>query len=71
MPVGRMDERDLVVSIGGDGTSLFATRDTGTTPMLGVTPAEVDFLNAVPPEEPVDTVRGVDSEIPDRAPRGV
>lgn len=34
MPVDRMDERDLVVSIGGDGTVLFAARDAGTTPML-------------------------------------
>jgi len=65
VPVDRMDERDLVVSIGGDGTFLFAARGAGTTPMMGVNLGEVGFLNAVPPEEAVDTVRSVVSEIRD------
>lgn len=63
VPVDRMSDCDLVVSIGGDGTFLFAARGAGTTPMMGVNLGEVGFLNAVPPEEAVDAVRGVVSEI--------
>jgi NAD+ kinase len=63
VPVDRMSACDLVVSIGGDGTFLFAARGAGTTPMMGVNLGEVGFLNAVPPEEAVDAVRGVVSEI--------
>ena len=33
-PVEEFHAADLVVSIGGDGTVLFAARDAGTTPML-------------------------------------
>ncbi|MDH5019323.1 NAD(+)/NADH kinase [Halobacterium rubrum] len=47
---------DLVVSIGGDGTFLFAARGAGSTPVLGVNLGEVGFLNAVAPEDVVDVV---------------
>jgi NAD+ kinase len=48
---------DLVVSIGGDGTFLYAARGAGTTPVLGVNLGEVGFLNAVAPEDAVDAAR--------------
>ena len=48
---------DLVVSIGGDGTFLFAARAAGGVPMLGVNLGEVGFLNAVSPENAVAAVR--------------
>ncbi|MFW6321662.1 MAG: NAD(+)/NADH kinase [Halohasta sp.] len=48
---------DLVVSIGGDGTFLFAARGAGGTPILGVNLGEVGFLNGVTPEDAVDAVR--------------
>jgi NAD+ kinase len=54
--VSGMDECDLVVSIGGDGTFLFAARGAGETPVMGVNLGEVGFLNATPPEEAVATV---------------
>ena len=54
--VDGMSARDLVVSIGGDGTFLFAARGAGGTPVLGVNLGEVGFLNAVSPEEAVDVV---------------
>ena len=47
---------DLVVSIGGDGTFLYAARGAGTTPVLGVNLGEVGFLNALGPEEAVHAV---------------
>ncbi|PSP84748.1 NAD(+) kinase [Halobacteriales archaeon QS_1_68_17] len=50
-PVEEMDDRDLVVSIGGDGTFLFAARGAGTTPIMGVNLGEVGFLNAVSPAD--------------------
>ncbi len=46
---------DLVVSIGGDGTFLLAARGAQDTPMLGVNLGEVGFLNAIPPEEAIET----------------
>lgn len=55
--VSRMAENDLVVSIGGDGTFLFAARGAGSTPILGVNLGEVGFLNAVTPDEAVEEVR--------------
>ena len=56
VPVDRLADCDLAVSIGGDGTFLYAARGVGTTPLLGVNLGEVGFLNAVPPEDAVDAV---------------
>ena len=65
VPVSTFDETDLVVSIGGDGTFLFAARGAGGTPILGVNLGEVGFLNAVAPDDAVEAVtkevHGVDS----------
>ncbi|MFC4357475.1 NAD(+)/NADH kinase [Halobium salinum] len=58
-PVSEFGTCDLVVSIGGDGTFLLAARGAGDAPMLGVNLGEVGFLNAVSPEEAVDTVHSV------------
>ncbi|MFC4447684.1 NAD(+)/NADH kinase [Halorussus aquaticus] len=58
-PVEQMDACDLVVSIGGDGTFLFAARGAGPTPILGVNLGEVGFLNGVAPEDAVETVEAV------------
>jgi NAD+ kinase len=55
-PVGSMDECALVVSIGGDGTFLYAARGAGSTPIMGVNLGEVGFLNAIAPEEAIETV---------------
>ena len=55
--VGAFEACDLVVSIGGDGTFLFAARAAGGPPMLGVNLGEVGFLNAVSPENAVAAVR--------------
>ncbi|WP_158055852.1 NAD(+)/NADH kinase [Halorussus halophilus] len=59
IPVGEMHTCDLVVSIGGDGTFLFAARGAGATPILGVNLGEVGFLNGVRPEDAVETVEAV------------
>ncbi|GGM56569.1 NAD+ kinase [Halarchaeum rubridurum] len=56
-PVEEFDRCDLVVSIGGDGTFLFAARGAGSTPILGVNLGEVGFLNAVSPDDAVTAVR--------------
>jgi NAD+ kinase len=56
-PVEAFDECDLVVSIGGDGTFLYAARNADTTPVLGVNLGEVGFLNAVAPGDAVAAVR--------------
>jgi len=61
--VGSFEACDLVVSIGGDGTFLFAARAAGGAPMLGVNLGEVGFLNAVSPENAVAAVRGAVSAI--------
>lgn len=65
-PVGELDGTDLVVSIGGDGTFLFVARKVDDAPLLGVNLGEVGFLNAVSPDEAIDTVTalvdGVDAE---------
>ncbi|CQH60527.1 probable NAD kinase (polyphosphate/ATP) [Halobacterium hubeiense] len=55
--VAEFDACDLVVSIGGDGTFLFAARGARSTPVLGVNLGEVGFLNAVAPEDAVAAVR--------------
>jgi NAD+ kinase len=58
--VGTLSACDLVVSIGGDGTFLFAARGAGSTPVLGVNLGEVGFLNAVPPD---DALAAVEREV--------
>ena len=56
VPAAAMADRDLVVSIGGDGTLLFVAREVGSTPILGVNLGEVGFLNAVLPDDAVAVV---------------
>ena len=56
LPVEEMRDCELVVSIGGDGTFLYAARGAGSTPIMGVNLGEVGFLNAIAPEEAVETV---------------
>jgi NAD+ kinase len=51
--VDEFSDCDLVVSIGGDGTFLFAARGAESTPVLGVNLGEVGFLNAVAPGDAV------------------
>lgn len=68
--VDEMDACDLVVSIGGDGTFLFAARGAGATPVMGVNLGEVGFLNAVAPDDAVETaVREVERIREDGEPR--
>jgi len=55
--VERMADCDLAVSIGGDGTFLYAARGVGTTPIVGINLGEVGFLNAVRPDDAVAAVR--------------
>jgi len=55
--VGKLSACDLVVSIGGDGTFLFAAREVSPTPIVGVNLGEVGFLNAVSPTDCVEAVR--------------
>jgi NAD+ kinase len=57
VPVCEMADCDLVVSIGGDGTFLYAARGSGGAPVMGVNLGEVGFLNAVPPGEAIEAVR--------------
>jgi len=56
VPVSAMGTVDLVVSVGGDGTFLFAARGAGGVPVLGVNLGEVGFLNAVTPDDAVEAV---------------
>jgi NAD+ kinase len=56
VPVDAMADGDLVVSIGGDGTFLYAARGAGSTPVMGVNLGEVGFLNAVAPDDAVEAV---------------
>ncbi|QCJ46221.1 MULTISPECIES: NAD(+)/NADH kinase [Haloprofundus] len=55
-PVEALGDCDLIVSIGGDGTFLFAASGADGTPILGVNLGEVGFLNAVGPDDAVDAV---------------
>jgi NAD+ kinase len=55
-PIERFAGGDLIVSIGGDGTFLYAARGADGTPILGVNLGEVGFLPAVGPDEAVDAV---------------
>ncbi|WP_436923714.1 NAD(+)/NADH kinase [Halosimplex amylolyticum] len=66
VPVDRMREYDLVVSIGGDGTFLFAARAAGSTPIMGINLGEVGFLNAVPPENAIGAVTAEVEEYQER-----
>jgi NAD+ kinase len=54
--VEAMADCDMIVSIGGDGTFLFAARGSGGAPVMGVNLGEVGFLNAVTPDEAIETV---------------
>lgn len=56
VPVSELHDCDLIVSIGGDGTFLYAARGAEGTPILGVNLGEVGFLNAVGPDEAIDAV---------------
>jgi NAD+ kinase len=56
-PIESMADCDLVVSIGGDGTFLLTARGAGAIPIMGVNLGEVGFLNAVAPENAIETVR--------------
>lgn len=63
--VSTMDSHDLVVSIGGDGTFLFAARHLEETPLMGINLGEVGFLTAVSPESAIDAVRETYHELLD------
>ena len=56
VPPAAMDDCELVVSVGGDGTFLYTARSVGAAPLLGVNLGEVGFLNAVAPSEAVEVV---------------
>lgn len=56
-PVTALDECDLVVSIGGDGTFLFVARHIGSTPIMGINLGEVGFLTAISPSESLAVVQ--------------
>ncbi|WP_254527921.1 NAD(+)/NADH kinase [Natrinema gelatinilyticum] len=61
--VSAMARRDLVVSIGGDGTLLFVAREVGPTPILGINLGEVGFLNAVVPDDALAVVTDLVAEL--------
>ncbi|WP_254762834.1 NAD(+)/NADH kinase [Natrinema marinum] len=63
VPVDAMDGRDLVVSIGGDGTLLFVAREVSPAPIIGVNLGEVGFLNAVSPDDALGVVTEVVAEL--------
>ncbi len=64
-PVEHMDSCDLVVSIGGDGTFLFAARSIGSTPLVGVNLGEVGFLTTIAPEDAADLIPQIYAEVVD------
>lgn len=61
--IDNIDTCDLVVSIGGDGTFLYAARGTAGTPIMGVNLGEVGFLNAVASEDAIEHIRDVVGDI--------
>lgn len=63
VPVEEMAGCDLVVSIGGDGTFLYAARGIGSTPIMGVNLGEVGFLNATAPDGAITTVQRTIEEL--------
>ncbi len=63
VPVDTMAGRDIVVSIGGDGTLLFVAREVGAAPIIGVNLGEVGFLNAVAPEDALGVVTEVVADL--------
>ncbi|ELZ82618.1 Inorganic polyphosphate/ATP-NAD kinase [Haloferax elongans ATCC BAA-1513] len=63
LPVEEFADCDLVVSIGGDGTFLYAARGGDGVPILGVNLGEVGFLNAVSPDDAIDAVLDVVEQI--------
>ncbi|MFB6097090.1 MAG: NAD(+)/NADH kinase [Haloferacaceae archaeon] len=78
--VSALADTDLIVSIGGDGTFLYASRGAEGTPIIGVNLGEVGFLPAVGPDEAVEAVvtevEAIEEgtfearEVPRLAPRG-
>jgi Predicted sugar kinase len=62
-PLDEFAAADLIVSIGGDGTFLFAAATAGSTPIVGVNLGEVGFLNAVDPADAVVTVQQLLEEL--------
>lgn len=54
--VDALADSDLAVAVGGDGTFLFAARNAGGTPIVGVNLGEVGFLNTVSPEDAEDAI---------------
>lgn len=63
VPPSEMSGCDLVVSIGGDGTFLFASREIEDTPIMGINLGEVGFLNATTPEDAIAAVEQTIAEI--------
>jgi len=62
-PPERLADCDLAVSIGGDGTFLYAARAAGATPLVGVNLGEVGFLNAVSPDRAIEAVSAAVDEL--------
>ncbi|AGN02745.1 sugar kinase [Salinarchaeum sp. Harcht-Bsk1] len=65
VPPEAFERCDLAISIGGDGTFLYAARAGGTTPIMGVNLGEVGFLNAVPPDRAVEAASEAVSNLED------
>lgn len=63
VPVAELGTCDLLVSIGGDGTLLFAAREAGAVPIIGVDLGEVGFVNAVAPENAHETITALVREL--------